>query len=76
MTPPSKEQARQEMDDALKLIDFNGPDWKCLRDWLGWRKYELSLSAMAAVDGAKQAELRGMSKICQELLNMKSLQTP
>lgn len=74
MMPPTKEQAKIEMEAALKLIDFNGPDWKSIREWLGWRRYELSLSAISEIDGAKRATLHGKSALCQELLNLKPLQ--
>lgn len=74
MIPPTKEQARKEMDDALKVMDLNSPDWKMLREWLGWRKYILTMGSMSQVDGAKRAELHGMARLCDELLNLKPLQ--
>lgn len=73
MTPPTKEQATAEMELAIQSIDFHGADWKALQEWLGWRRYMLSLASMAQADGAKRAELHGMSKICLELLNLKPL---
>ena len=76
MSAPTKEQAREAMAEIVQLLDTHDGTWKLLKDYLGWKKYELALSVLSDGDGATRLTKHGMVKMCDELLKLKPLQTP
>jgi len=67
---PTKDEARSVKTQAEAGINWRSPDLLLLREWLGWRRYELACSILGEADDPLRARMHGQAKMCEELINM------
>jgi hypothetical protein len=67
---PTKDAARDAMERAERSINFSGPDFRMLEEWLGWRRFQLGMSVLAERDDQLAEKLYGQAHMCQELILM------